>query len=232
MDPTNIISYRKTATTTEATFHKLKSNSTEHNHTKDKRARNSKSLFEVEHPQTLLSSSLSTTYASSTSSSAASTTSEEEVATARRYSDSNRSSSSSSSGSMAVDGQSLSNSSQSAQECANSNAAFVVDEDDLCNNNALIAEAAAAKFEKINLNEEEPSSMIELKAVNDTRKTASSALPKNCFVSLYVNGKRCLLTIDAECLLYEPELSTSNNNGMHTYVLLLCLALVICILEH
>lgn len=227
MDPTKLIGYRKTST--EATFHKLKSTSTEHNHSKltqsEKHARTSKDPFDGDHPRTLLSSSLSTTYASSSSSSsssAVSTTSEEELATARRYSDSNRSTSSSCSstcGSMAVDA--LSTTSHSPQECANSNAAFVVDEDDLCNNNALLEEQAQVNcnFEKINLNEElEPSSMIELKpVVNEPKKAPnSSSLPKNCFVSLHVNGKRCLLTMDAECLVYEPELSTSNNNGMFT----------------
>src|SRR5699024_10165232 len=97
-------------------------------------------------------------------------------------------------------------------------AAFVVDEDDLCNNNALVAQAAA-KFESIQLDDDDqqgPSSMIELKPVVEAKKASSpttSTMPTNCFVSLYVNGKRCLLTIDANCLVYEPELSHSKQNG-------------------
>lgn len=81
-----------------------------------------------------------------------------------------------------------------------------------------MAAAATAKFDKVNLNaESEPSSIIELKPVTEigTKKLPGlgSALPKNCFVSLYVNGKRCLLTMDAQCLVYEPELSSSCSNG-------------------
>lgn len=267
MDPTILISYRKTATTTTSSaaaantentlFHKLKSDpaAEQRFHTSklgsDKvHVRSSKDVFDVEHSRTILSSSLSTTYASSSSSSAASTTSEEELATARRYSDSNRSSTSSTSSStssslgtsssMAVD--SLSNSSHSAQECANSNAAFVVDEDDLCNNNALVQEAAVAaaataKFDKVNLNaESEPSSIIELKPVTEigTKKLPGlgSALPKNCFVSLYVNGKRCLLTMDAQCLVYEPELSSSCSNERVTIRIDHILSVWACHCEH
>lgn len=178
--------------------------------------------------QIQLSSSLSTTYASSSSSSAASTTSEEELpSTARRYSDSNQSRSSSSQMS-SHEGDSGFTSAQEA--CANSNAGFVVDEDDLCNNNALIDDATL-QLEKINLDEEteeeeeDPASMIELKptvkevANKSSSKKKTKSLLKNCFISLYVNGRRCSLTINAKSLTYEPELSSnSKQNGRCTFL--------------
>ena len=225
MDSTVLLSYRKTAVPTEA-FLKQQTGTgimEKHSATQSQPAKminiGKKQDFttldsDKFESRQILSSSLSTNYASS--SSAASTTSEEELTTVRRYSESNQSSNSS---------LACTPDNNSMEDCANSNAAFVMDKDDLCNNNVLIEEAAI-KFDQIDLHEEEsgPTSITELKPVVEAekKKVLLHTTNSNCFVSLYINGKRCMVTINSESLVYEPELTPKlKQNGKCAYFFLL-----------